>query len=142
MRFNAAATEIDGRFARLPSGRGRESRRRGRDRYECASGLVRLSSARFHVLDECTVPRNHAYQATPAKDCITIQHDFATVRVLAPALAELATPPTVRHHAERSAAMITDLTRLHHTPRRAVLILDRRHDALARSLSAEMASLQ
>jgi hypothetical protein len=75
-------------------------------------------------------------------DCIAIQHDLAKVRLFAPPLAELAAPPTVRHHPEGAAAMITDLARPHYTRRRAARILMADHDALARSLSTDMESWQ
>jgi len=75
-------------------------------------------------------------------DCGAVQHDFAKVGVFAPALAELIAPPPVRHHPERPAAMIADLTRPHPGARSTIPIPDRRHDALARSVSADTASLQ
>jgi hypothetical protein len=75
-------------------------------------------------------------------DCRPIQHDFAKVGVFAPALAELIAPPTVRHHPERPAAMIADLARSQPGPRSTIPIPDHRHDALARSVSADTASLQ
>ena len=70
-----------------------------------------------------------------------IQHDFAKVGVFAAALAELIAPPTVRHHPERPTAMIADLTRPYPGPRSTIPIPDRRHDALACSVSADTASL-
>jgi len=73
---------------------------------------------------------------------IPVTHDFAKIGVFALVLAELTAPPTVRDHPEWPAAMITDLTRAHHSPRKTVPILDRRHDALARSVSTETESLQ
>ena len=75
-------------------------------------------------------------------DCGSIQHDFAKVGVFALALAELVTPPTVRHHPEPPTAMITDLARPQGGPRNTIPIPDRRHDALARSVSADTASSQ
>ena len=75
-------------------------------------------------------------------DCGPVQHDFAKIGVFASALAELIAPPAVRHHPERSAAMIADLTRPRPGPRSTIPIPDRRHDALARSVSADTASLQ
>jgi hypothetical protein len=74
-------------------------------------------------------------------DCGPIQHDFVKVGVFAPALAELVAPPTVRHHPERPTAMIADLARSQPAPRGIIPIPDRRHDALARSASADTASL-
>ena len=83
-------------------------------------------------------------QPAPAMDRIPIQHDLAKVCVFAPALAELAAPPSVRHHPERSAAMITDLAGPRCTRRRGayIFIFAADHDALARSLSTDMAILQ
>ena len=75
-------------------------------------------------------------------NCGAIQHDFAKVGVFAPALAELIAQQTVRHHPERPAAMIADLTRPRPGPRSTIPIPDRRHDALACSVSVDAASLQ
>lgn len=86
--------------------------------------------------------RDHAQQPAQAMDCIAVEHDLAKVCVFAPPLAELAAPPTVRHHPEWPAAMITDLARPHCSSHRAVSILDRGHDALARSWSTETATSQ
>src|SRR5262249_38015251 len=77
----------------------------------------------------------------PAIDRIPVQHDFSQIGVFAPAPAELIAPPTVRHHPERPAATVTDLSRAQPGPRGTIPIPDRRHDALARSVSADTMSL-
>jgi hypothetical protein len=83
-----------------------------------------------------------AEQAAPAVDCITVQHDLAKVCLFAPALAELAAPPPVRHHPERPTATITELAGPHCARRRGARIFPADHDALARSFSTVMASLE
>jgi len=80
-------------------------------------------------------------QAEPATDYISVERNFTEVCVSARPLAELIAPPTVRHHPERPTAMIADLARPQPAPRNTIPIPDRRHDALARSVSADTASL-
>jgi hypothetical protein len=58
--------------------------------------------------------------AKPATDSISVERNFTEVCVFARPLAELAAPPTMRHHAETSAAtiadlMLADLRLSHHT---------------------------
>jgi hypothetical protein len=58
--------------------------------------------------------------AKPATDSISVERNFTEVCVFARPLAELAAPPTMRHHAETSATtvadlMLADLRLSHHT---------------------------
>ena len=99
------------------------------------------SGGHIPVLQRRSTSRPQAQQPAPAMDCIPIRHDLAKVCLFAPALAELAAPPAVRHHSERPAAMITDLAGPHCTRRRGARMFAADHDALARSLSTDMASL-
>ena len=65
-----------------------------------------------------------------------VEDHLTNVVLLAPAFAELAAPPAVRHQAEGAPAMIAELVS---PPRRLIRDLDR-HEALARCLGAEAAS--
>jgi hypothetical protein len=58
--------------------------------------------------------------AKPATDGISVERNFTEVCLFARPLAELAAPPTMRHHAEMSATtiadlMLADLRLSHHT---------------------------
>jgi hypothetical protein len=76
-------------------------------------------------------------------DCpSTVEHDLADVGLFAPALAELAAPPAVRHQAEWPAAMIAELPSRPRSWDRFVRDRDHGHEALARCLGAEAASRQ
>ena len=70
-------------------------------------------------------------------DCGPIQHDFVKVGVFAPALAELAAPPAVRHQPEWPTATIAALASRPRSWIRLIRDLDDRHEALARRVGAE-----
>ena len=71
-------------------------------------------------------------------DCPTLEHDLvADVSLFAPAFAELAAPPSVRHQAEWPAAMIAESAS---PPRRVIRELKDCHEALARRSGADTAS--
>jgi hypothetical protein len=84
--------------------------------------------------------RNAREQTAPSMDCSTIEHDLADVSLFAPAFAELAAPPAVRHQAEWPAAMIAEVPSPPRSWDRLIRDLDDRHDALAHCLGAEAAS--
>ena len=52
---------------------------------------------------------SRAEESVPATDFISAERKFTEVCAFARPLAELVTPPTMRHHAETSSTMIADL---------------------------------
>jgi hypothetical protein len=70
----------------------------------------------------------------------TVEHDLAEVGLFAPALAELAAPPAVRHQPEWPSATIAALASRPRSWSRLIRDLDDRHEALARRSGAEAAS--
>ena len=58
---------------------------------------------------------SRAEESVPATDFISAERKFTEVCAFARPLAELVTPPTMRHHAETSATMSADLGMPNHT---------------------------
>src|SRR5262245_33538248 len=83
--------------------------------------LIRhLRSDRGHGGTATACATRETRYVKPAPDSISVEHNFMEVCVLARLLAELAAPPTMRHHAETSATMnadlrLADLGLSHHT---------------------------
>jgi hypothetical protein len=71
---------------------------------------------------------------------VPVEHDLAEVGLFAPALAELAAPPAVRHQPEWPSATIAALASRPRSWSRLIRDLDDRYEAFARRSGAEAAS--